>query len=144
VKNRDARSAKGKLRENLKKEGDDLDRRWEKLRKSARAQILGQPIGSPTASEWLDRAEENVQQRIANKMRLEALEWLPKPGPKPNPDESRQGDKYSALMLERVDASRGNMSSACKKFLNQAQVRFNVELRTAQNNWSRLRRDAAK
>jgi hypothetical protein len=142
VKKRDARSAKGKLRDDLKKESDDLDCRWEELRKCGR-ELLGQPIESPARSEWLDKAYETVQQRIANKMRQEALDWLPKSGPKQNADESKPVDKYLLLMQDCLAASHGNMRSARIRFMKEATTRFGVAKGTAENNWYRLR-DAAK
>jgi hypothetical protein len=132
VKNRDVRSAKNKLRDDLRKELDDLDRRWTELQKVR-----------PINDEWINKGGAILERRDLIRMRLEALDGLPKPGPKANPDESKQGDKYSSLFLECVDASRGNMSSARKKFLHQAQVRFGVRLGTAENNWYKVR-DAAK
>jgi hypothetical protein len=147
VNKRDVRSATGKLRDSLKKERDDLDCRWAELRKSAKDQYLDQ-IGSPAADEWLGKVGEITNQRMLNQMRQEALEFLPKPGRKPNSNsnESKPVDKYLPLMQECLAVSRGNMRRARIRFMKEAATRLGVRLGTAQNHWSRLRsrRNAVK
>jgi hypothetical protein len=139
VKKRNARSAKGRLRDNLKQIGDDLDRRRAELLRSAQDRFF---TGWQVTDEWINRLSEVLEQLDVNKMRQEALEWLPKSGPKQNADESKPVDKYLLLMQECLAASRGNMRSARIKFMKEATARFCVTKGTAQNNWSRLGRES--
>jgi hypothetical protein len=65
------------------------------------------------------------------------------PGKKASPSEP-SADKYLALRAECLAEAPGNVSRARQKFLKQAQIRFGVSRRTAENNWSRLWGKAGK
>jgi hypothetical protein len=134
VTKRDAPSAKSRRLEGVKKTLKDLSRRYTELvNEQKRDWFLATPMGSPEASEYLDKLGEVTKQRVLLGIEREVLEGLPKPGPKPGT--SKASAAIRAMAQACLDAAGGRSGPAKQGFINRLRADRRIGEDRADNLW---------